>query len=94
MKILADTDNYLYLITDMLADQSISIYINVYRLFESLIKKKVSSLKCTSQTLQHKQPSLNSVSLKIYFTLPLPSFAIKSHIDKIKNQIMQTSHWT
>ncbi len=68
----------------MLADKSTS---NLYILFESLIKKKGLSLKATSQTLQHKQPSLNSVSLKnIYFTLPLPNFAIKvSQIKYINN---------
>ncbi len=49
-------------ITDMLADKSTSKF--VYTFWEPDKKKKVSSLKATSQTLQHKQPRLNSVSLK------------------------------
>ncbi len=59
MKILADTDNSLYLKADMFADTFICRF--VYTFWEPYKnKKKVSSLKATSQTLQHKQPSLNS----------------------------------
>ncbi len=44
----------------MLADKSVQIFINILR----ALLKKVSSLKATYQTLQHKQLSLNSVCLK------------------------------
>ncbi len=54
-------------ITDMFADKSISKY--VYTFWDPDKKKKASLLKATSQTLQPKQPSLNSVSLKIYILL-------------------------
>ncbi len=45
----------------MLADKSISNF--VYTFWDPDFKKG------PSQTLQHKQPSLNSVSLKIYILL-------------------------
>ncbi len=59
MKILADTDNSLYLKADMLANKSISK--SLYTFWEPDFKK------ATSQTLQNKQPSFNSVSLKTIF---------------------------
>ncbi len=74
MKILADTDNSLDLI---------NLYKKCYILFERLIKKKVSLLKATSQTLQHKQPSLNSVSLKIIFYSSITKFRHKK-VSQIK----------
>ncbi len=64
MDILADTDNSLYLKRDNRYVGQICIYF-----LRAWLKKKVSSLKATSQTRQHKQPSLNRVRLKIYILL-------------------------
>ncbi len=79
MKILADTITIiLYIwkpITDMLADKSISEFL--YTFWEPDLKEKVSSLKSTSQTLLHKQPSLNSVRLKQIFYPPITRFRHK-----------------
>ncbi len=50
----------------MLADKSISKFL--YTFWEPDLKKDLI-IKATSHTVQHKQPSLNSVSLKNIFYL-------------------------
>ncbi len=65
----------------MLADKFISKLLYTFR--EPDKKKKVSSLKATSQTLQHKQPSLNRVSLKYIIYSPFTKFRHKK-VSQIK----------
>ncbi len=53
----------------MLADKSISKIVYIFWEPKKKEKKKVSSLLVAFQTLQHKQPSLKSVSLKKHYQI-------------------------